>query len=167
MVTACHTLSEAELRKTFAHFPAGVAAIAGHVNGTAHVLVVSSFSVGVSLDPPLVAFSVQRESSTWPLLREAHRLGVSVLSASQGGLCRQLAHRDKDKRWVDVQIDHKSSDAVLIEQAAIELECSIYSVHDAGDHEMVLLKVEALNAATDLEPLIFHGSQFRALEAVL
>ena len=69
------------VREAFGHFPSGVAAIAAVLDGKPQVIVASSFSVGVSLDPPLAAFFVQKSSSTWALLSRASRLGVSILSA--------------------------------------------------------------------------------------
>jgi flavin reductase (DIM6/NTAB) family NADH-FMN oxidoreductase RutF len=52
-------------------------------------MAVSSF-ISVSIDPPLVAISIQRSSATWPRLRGQHRLGQSVLAEGQGDLCRAL-----------------------------------------------------------------------------
>ena len=162
-----HVHDETALRKVFAHYPSGVAALAVHLDGAEHVLVASSFSVGISLAPPLVAFAVQRSSTTWPVLRRAKRLGVSILAAGQGDLCRQLAGKDKARRWQNVEIEHAPSGAVFIGGAALAFECSVHAEYPAGDHEMILLHVETLRDPAGPDPLVFHGSQFRTLEVVL
>src|SRR3546814_15117621 len=75
-------------------YPSGIAGLAAQTDGADHVLIAASFSVGISLDPPLVAFAVQRESTTWPQLCRAGMIGVSILAAGQGDLCRQLADKE-------------------------------------------------------------------------
>ncbi len=67
-----------ELRAAFGRFPSGIAALCAEVDGGRHAMVVTSFSVGVSFNPPIVMFSVQNSSSTWPRLRASDRIGVSV-----------------------------------------------------------------------------------------
>ena len=61
------------LRAAFGHHPSGVAALIAQVDGVPAVLIASSFTVGVSADPPLVSVAVQRTSTSWPLLRRARR----------------------------------------------------------------------------------------------
>lgn len=160
-------LDQAALRKAFAQYPSGLAAIAAHVDGADQVLVVASFSVGISLSPPLVSFAVQRSSTTWPLLRQARTLGVSVLAAGQSGLCSQLAGKDKGARWNGVAIQRCDSGAVFIEDTALCLDCAIHAEHPAGDHVIVLLEVKSYCNTAAVEPLVFHGSRFRTLEAAL
>lgn len=155
---------EAALRKAFAHFPSGLAAIAAHVDGSDHVLLVASFSVGISLIPPLVSFAVQRSSTTWPLLRASSTVGVSILAVGQDHLCRQLSSKDKNARWTGVDIERHESGAVLLLDAALTFECSLHAEYPAGDHEVILLEVKSFCAATEQEPLVFHGSRFRTLE---
>lgn len=79
-MTSDTTLDAATLREAFGHFPTGVVAIAAEIDGTRTGLAASTF-VPVSLDPPLVAFCVQNSSTTWPNLRGAPRLGISVLGS--------------------------------------------------------------------------------------
>lgn len=153
-----------EVRKLFANYPSGVVALAATVAGEDRVLVASSFTVGVSLEPPLAAFAVQHSSTTWPHLRSAGRIGVSVLAASQSDLCRQLAHKDPGLRWSEVGVRRAESGAVLIDGSTIGLECSIHAVHTAGDHDLVVLQIEShTHVSADVEPLLFHRSRFRSL----
>jgi flavin reductase (DIM6/NTAB) family NADH-FMN oxidoreductase RutF len=150
------------LRRTFALFPSGVAAIAAEVDGAPRVLVASSFQVGISADPPLVLFAVQRTSETWPLLRRAGRLGVSVLGEAHESAARQLASKVVD-RFSGVATEATGTGAILIGGAPVHLECTVEGEMPAGDHEVVLLRIHALATDPAAAPLVFHGSTFRRL----
>ncbi|WP_323741489.1 flavin reductase family protein [Pseudoclavibacter sp. VKM Ac-2867] len=150
------------VRQAFAQFPSGVAVLAADVNGEKHALVASSFMVGVSLTPTLVAVAVQKSSSTWDLIRGAASIGVSIFGRGQGDLTRKLASKDRASRFEQVAVEVGDDGAVLIDDAALWLECSIHRISDAGDHWMALLEVERLGVG-DNEPLIWHGSKFREL----
>lgn len=154
------------LRDAFSHFPSGVAAIAASVDGEKHVVVASSFTVGVSLAPPLVAFFVQKTSSTWPLMARAERIGVSILSTAHARQGRQLAARDKSARFAGIETSTTESGAVHIDGAAAWFECSVFGVHKAGDHNMVLLLIHDLKVEKAAAPLVFHGSRFTRLAEV-
>ncbi|HXD28568.1 MAG TPA: flavin reductase family protein, partial [Arthrobacter sp.] len=81
------------LRQAFAQHPSGVAALCTIIDGEPQGIVASSFTVGVSMDPPLVMFAVQNTSRTWPVVRGAGRIGVSVLGEGHDGVCRQIASK--------------------------------------------------------------------------
>ncbi|WP_179756636.1 flavin reductase family protein [Kineococcus aurantiacus] len=150
------------LRTTFALFPTGVAALSAVVDGEPVVLVASSFQVGISLDPPLVLFAVQHTSTSWPKLKTAGRIGVSVLGEAHDLAARQLASKAAD-RFAGIETTTTASGAHFIHGAPVWIETSIHSEFPAGDHDVVLLEVHASGTAPDTEPLVWHSSGFRTL----
>lgn len=150
------------VRHAFAQFPSGVAVMAVDIDGVKHALVASSFMVGVSLDPCLGAVAVQKTSETWPLIKEAGSLGVSILGKGQNDLTRKLASKNRAERFEQVAIEVGDQGAVFIRGAALWLECSVYEVSEAGDHWMVLLEVTRLGVGEN-EPLVWHRAKFREL----
>ncbi|MFI8632383.1 flavin reductase family protein [Microbacterium sp. NPDC077663] len=164
MTTAtARVLDAQDLRRAFAHYPSGVAALSAHIDGEDQVLVASSFTVGISMSPALVLFAVQHSSTTWPLLRGASRLGISVLSQEHAPLCRQLASKDRDTRWQGVDVIRTPGGAILLEGAALTFESTIHSEFTAGDHDVIVLEVSEITTNDHIEPLVFHGSRFRAI----
>ncbi len=157
------SLDPQTLRRAFGHYPSGVVALAARVDGEEQVLIASSFTVGVSLDPPLVTFAVQHTSTTWPQLRRAPVIGVSMFGSEQGDLCRQLSSKDRETRLHAVEFSETDAGAIYVDAAAGQLECRIYDEHVAGDHDIVVLEVRSVHIDHDLEPLVFQNSRFRPL----
>lgn len=161
-------LDPAALRQAFGVFPSGVVAVAARVEGRLVGLAASSFT-SVSLDPPLVQFSIANTSQTWPDLRRARHLGVTVLAEHQGPVCRQLAGA-VDERFDDVAVAVTDEDAVTLEDGLAAFDCSVYREVEAGDHTIVLLRLHAVQhvdprAADAGQPLVFHRSGFGRLAA--
>ncbi|MGW9182897.1 flavin reductase family protein [Agromyces sp. NPDC055661] len=150
-----------ELRRAFSAFPTGVVAVCALSDGRPVGMAVNSFT-SISLEPPLVAVSVARSSTTWPTLATTRRLGMSVLGAGHEVLSRRLSARDVD-RFEGTQWRAGSEGAILIEGAALWLECSVHSVYDGGDHEIVLLEVHESEFFADVPPLVFHQSRYHEL----
>ena len=150
-----HDISPLSLRSAFGQFPSGVAALAASTEQGFAGMAASSFTVGVSLDPPLVSVAIQNNSETWPILRDADSIGISILGQGQGPITRQLAAKGIDRfEGLD-----------LLNHAALWLDTTVYAEYPAGDHIMVLLQVNNLADFTNIhEPLVFHKSQFRNLE---
>ncbi|PZT76655.1 MULTISPECIES: flavin reductase family protein [unclassified Streptomyces] len=154
-------LDAATLRQAFGAFPTGVVAI-GAVRGDEPVGFAASSFVSISLEPPMVAISVARTSTTWPRLSSAPVVGLSVLSGEQGSLCRRLASRNAD-RFEGVAWRATPEGGVLIEDAALWLTARVGASYDGGDHEIVLLELLTVELFSGVEPLVFHTSQFREL----
>lgn len=149
------------LRNAFGCFPTGVTAICAMIDGQPVGMAASSF-VSVSLDPPLVLVCIQNSSSTWQKLRGAPRIGVSVLGEGHDRACSQLAAKSGD-RFESLEWSMTEDGAVLLEGAAVSLDCSIAEEIAAGDHRLVLLRIEKLEFQPAVNPLVFHGSRFRRL----
>jgi flavin reductase (DIM6/NTAB) family NADH-FMN oxidoreductase RutF len=160
--TELRPLGPRELRHAFGAFPSGVTALAALADGGTPVGLAASSFTSVSLDPPLVSVCVAHTSTTWPLLRDRARLGVSVLGAHQADTCRRLAARDSN-RFADVDWTATADGAVLIEGASAWFDCSIERLIQAGDHDIVLLRVHELDADHATAPLVFHASRFHRL----
>jgi flavin reductase (DIM6/NTAB) family NADH-FMN oxidoreductase RutF len=151
-----------ELRRVFSTFPTGVVAMAAVVGDVPVGLAASSF-VSVSLEPALVSVCVAHTSTTWPVLRAAARLGISVLGAHQESAGRQLAARGVD-RFAGLGWRATADGAVLLAGASAWLDCAVDRQVPAGDHDIVLLRVHDLGADPRVPPLVFHGSAYRRLE---
>ncbi len=156
-------LTEASLREAFGHFPSGVIAIAADVGGTRVGLAASTF-VPVSLEPPLVSFCVQNTSTTWPKLKDRPRLGISVLGELHDDAAKALAARTGD-RFAGLQTVSTENGAVFIEGTSVWVESTIEQLVPAGDHTIVILRVNDITVHADVAPIIFHRSTFRRLGA--
>jgi flavin reductase (DIM6/NTAB) family NADH-FMN oxidoreductase RutF len=154
------------LRSLYSSVPQSVVAMCGIDDAGIPAGVAASSFTPISLDPPLVSVAMAHTSSTWPVLKNMSRLGLSLLSESQGPICRQLAAQGGHRF---AGIDWRTSDngAVFIDGAAVALECELFDELPAGDHTIILLLVKEISIDGDREPLIFHGSDFRRLAAAL
>lgn len=152
-----------ELRDVYGAFPSGVVGLCALVGNEPVGMAASSF-VAVSLEPPLVAVCVQRTSTTWPRLRDRPRLGVSVLGESHDLAAKRLAAKTGD-RFEGLSIGTTDGGAVLIEGASAWLECTVDREVPAGDHDIVLLRIETFEVEPAVAPLVFHSSGFRRLSA--
>ncbi|MEV2247268.1 flavin reductase family protein [Streptomyces sp. NPDC049970] len=149
------------LRRVFAAFPTGVTALAALVDGEPVGMTASSF-VPVSLDPPLVSFCTALTSTTWPRLRGAARLGISVLGGSQEAASRQLAAPGPE-RFAGLAWYRTAGTAVLLSGAGAWFDCSAEREIAAGDHRIVILRVHSMGVDPRVPPLVFHGSRYRRL----
>lgn len=141
-------------------------AVAAEVDGKPVGLAASSFT-SVSLDPPLVSFSIANTSKTWPDLRRAKHLGVTILADHHGQVCRQLAG-PVDQRFEGVLASVSDDQAVTLDDGLARFECSIHQEVEAGDHTIVLLRLQAVDAGADPvpgSPLVFHRSAFGRMAA--
>ncbi|PRY70526.1 flavin reductase (DIM6/NTAB) family NADH-FMN oxidoreductase RutF [Glaciihabitans tibetensis] len=147
------------LRRGFTLYPRGVMAVASLIDGEPVGLAVSAF-VSVSLEPPLMLICIDAQSRTWPVLRTAGGIGVSVIAEDQAWLGRQLASRRTD-RFAGTEFDASESGALLLAGSTARFDCTIESESVAGDHLMVLLRVTAMEGSPEVMPLLWHDSEFR------
>src|ERR1700677_5090868 len=151
------------LGHVFGAFPSGVAVVAAVVDRTPVGIAGSSFT-SVSLDPALVSLCIAHTSTTWRVLREVPRLGVSILSAAQERAGRQLADRRGD-RFAELAWRATADGAVLLDGGSGWLETSVDRQVGGRGHDIGLLRVHDLDADHDISPLVFHAGQFRRLES--
>jgi flavin reductase (DIM6/NTAB) family NADH-FMN oxidoreductase RutF len=155
------TFSPGDFRKALGVFPTGVAIIsARRPDGQLLGMTVSSFN-SVSLDPPLVLFSVARTAASFAAWEACTHYGINVLARSQDDLSTRFAKSQGDK-WALVRPIDGENGVPLIPGALANFECARHGVHDGGDHAIFIGRVLSFKAvhAPTAEPLVFYGGRY-------
>jgi 3-hydroxy-9,10-secoandrosta-1,3,5(10)-triene-9,17-dione monooxygenase reductase component len=154
-------VDERSLRTALSRFATGIAFITAAVDGKPAGLIVNSFA-SVSLQPPLVSFCPSRNSLTWSRMRRGGRFAVNVLARRHEGFARRAAPAGAD-RFAGLDWEPGRGGTPLLTDALAALECDIVAEHPAGDHWIVIGRVERLRTSTSTDPLVFFNGAFAAL----
>ncbi len=164
MTSGARSLDETTLRAAYGQFPSGVVALCARVDDVPVGMAASSF-VAVSIDPPLVAVCIQNTSTTWPKLQTVPHIGVSVLGDSHARAARTLAAKTGN-RFDGLDVTTSATGSIFLDGAPMWLDTVIVDQVSAGDHLIVVLRIEDLEVRASVSPMVFHGSIFRRLEAL-
>jgi flavin reductase (DIM6/NTAB) family NADH-FMN oxidoreductase RutF len=160
-VTAGLRLDTRQLRRALGCFATGVAVVTAQgQDGVPVGMTMSSFN-SVSLDPPLVLFSVDRRALSLPAILNADGYGINVLGKDQQDVSTRFAQPSADK-WSGIEHRPGFADAPLLAGAIARFECAPHAQHDGGDHVIVLARVLRFNAMAEA-PLIFFGGCYHGL----
>jgi flavin reductase (DIM6/NTAB) family NADH-FMN oxidoreductase RutF len=149
-------------RDALGRFATGVAFITAAPDGAPTGLIVNSFT-SASLEPPLVAFSPSRSSLTWSRMRRAGSFGVNVLGLDHERFVARATPAGAD-RFAGLHWTPGRAGVPLLTDALASLECEIVAEHPAGDHSLVIGRVEHLHISPIEDPLVFFAGEFVALE---
>ncbi|WP_300683525.1 flavin reductase [Nocardioides sp.] len=154
-VEAVPVIDPGHFRQVLGQFPTGVVVVTARDEaGEAIGMTVGSFT-SVSLDPPLVAFLPDQGSSSWKALRESGtRFCVNVLDADQEDVCRKVAMRKIDK-FSDIAWSTSPAGNPVIAGAVAWIDCDTEAIHEAGDHHIVIGRVQSLELGEGASPLLF------------
>ena len=158
---AATELGPDELRQALGRFVTGVTIVTCRdEQGEPIGLTANSFNA-LSLDPPLVLWSLRQASSTIAAFTNASHFAVNVLAAGQVDLSRRFAKPSSAKfdagDWTDGQ-----GGAPLLAGCVAVFECRRRSHHAAGDHLLFIGEVERIGGSADT-PLVYHAGHYRTL----
>lgn len=151
-----------ELRKGFSSFATGVTVITClDAQDHPHGITVSSFNT-VSLDPPLILWSLKKHSRLMPHFEVGHHQLIHVLDRSQEAMAMHFA-TVKENQFENISHAITESGLTQIDGCIAYFECETISVHTGGDHNIIVAKVIHLQHLPDGKPLIFAHSKFVGL----
>lgn len=156
-----------ELRAALGMFSTGVTIVTAESGGERIGATVSSFN-SVSLDPPLVLFSIGRNAKAFAAWNSVERFAINVLDQSQRDLSSRFG-RAQDDKWQGVEpVQGAASGAALLPGALAWFECETHQIHDGGDHIIIVGRVLALarHGGDDARPLVFFGGSYRNLDTL-
>jgi flavin reductase (DIM6/NTAB) family NADH-FMN oxidoreductase RutF len=154
--------SKPDLRSALGRFATGVTVVtAAGDRGEPIGLTVNSFS-SVSLDPPLVLWSLRSESRVARFFASGRAFSVHVLRAEQQALARHFAASEAD-RFAGVRWQPGEEDVPHLQDVLARFDCRTSVIHPAGDHMILLGEVEGY-CSHHGEPLVFALGAFRTLD---
>lgn len=158
-------LDAREFRHALGQFATGVAIVTACVDGHRLGATISSFN-SVSLEPPLVLFSMGRHSLGFEAWKKASAYCIAVLGEAQQDLSNRFAKAGTDK-WQGLPEAWADNGAPLVPGALAYFECEPHEVCAGGDHDVFICRVTRFRVQ---EPggasLIFFAGRYRQLQAL-
>lgn len=151
-----------EFRSVLGRFPSGVTVVTTKDrDGSDQGMTVSAFC-SVSLDPPLVLICIEKTASAYNALTAAPGFVVNILSATQEQIARRFAIIDID-RFEGVGYSRSPNGLAVLDDVLGVIECATFTMHDAGDHTIIVGQVEAARAQSGT-PLLYYRGGYAQLE---
>lgn len=150
-----------QFRRALGNFATGVTIITAQNESGEKVGVTANSFNSVSLDPPLVLWSIDKKSSSFNIFEESSHFAVNILSASQIELSNKFARRNVDK-FAEVKYQSGAGFAPVLENCSAVFECERHQIVDGGDHWIMLGKV--VNFYDEgRSPLVYHQGAYSSV----
>ena len=148
-----------EFRTALGMFATGVTIVTARTESGALLGLTANSFTSVSLDPPLVLWSLARAAGSMPAFSTGSHYAINILSADQKALAERFALKGAD-RWAGVSFTEGAGGAPLLAGAAATFECFNRSRYEEGDHVIFVGEVERCSHRAGASPLLFHGGRF-------
>lgn len=150
-------------RQLLGCFPTGVAIITTRTaDGRPAGLTCNSFS-SVSLEPPLVLFSLRKASSLLGTFAEADAFAINILSERQDALSSRFASSKIADKFEGVAWRLGPLGMPIIEDCLASFECSVHARHEAGDHDVFIGEVKHMSGGPADQALVFYKGAYMML----
>ncbi len=152
-------MDPAEFKDAVGCFATGVTIItAVGPRGELIGITASSFN-SVSLDPPLILFSLNRRAYSLRAFLSTQAFAVNILRAGQEEISDRFARAFKDK-WSDIAHEIWDSGCPILTDALASFECETRHTYHGGDHVIFVGEVLRLRHDPEGQPLLFHGGKY-------
>lgn len=152
-------------RQALSHFATGVTVVTTRDAAGQPIGVTASSFNSVSLEPPLVLWSIGRNAYSYPVFAETQHFAVHVLAEHQQEWSNRFGRAGEDKfgglNWCD-----GIAALPLLEGCPVRFECSVEHRYEGGDHMILVGRVlRVTEADCAAAPLLFHRGRYAALES--
>lgn len=150
-----------DFRRALGNFATGVTIMTAQNAAGERVGVTANSFNSVSLDPALILWSIDKNSSSFKVFEEATHFAVNILAASQIDLSNKFARRNEDK-FAGVEFDLGAGQSILFKQCAANFECEKFNIVEGGDHWIIIGRVVKLHDH-GRSPLLYHQGAYSAV----
>lgn len=145
-------------RAALGTFTTGVTIITTRAGDGEPVGITANSFNSVSLDPPLVLWSLAKNARSLAAFAGARHWNVHVLSAEQEALSGRFARQGEDK-FAGIELDDGISKAPLLKDCTARFQCRTAFSYDGGDHTIFVGEVLAYDRS-ERPPLVFQSGQY-------
>lgn len=128
-----------------------------------YIGVTANSFASVSLDPPLVLFSLGRQARSLEAFLACRHFAVNVLSREQLALSQRFARASTDK-WAGIEHELWEFDCPIFPGCVASFECGKDRVYEGGDHAIFIGHVEHMSFDPEAEPLLFLKGRYGGFE---
>lgn len=151
-----------QFRAVMGQFCTGITIITTVHDGAPVGFACQSFAA-LSLEPPLVLFCPTKGSRSWAAIEKSGRFAVNVLGEDQQDTCARFGSREPDK-FAGVEWNLSALGSPILAGALAHVDCTVETVHDGGDHFIVIGRVHSLGEVKGDRPLLFYRGQYTGIE---
>jgi len=157
------TFNSRQFRDALGHFATGITVVTTKVGSEPAIgLTANSFS-SVSLDPPLILWSLDKNSETVATFEACEHFAINVLSVEQKDLSVQFSRRGN--HFINgLDVETWKTGSPILRQAQASFDCTVHQRIDAGDHIIMLGQVEQVGLSGSGDPLLYHRGQYRQID---
>jgi 3-hydroxy-9,10-secoandrosta-1,3,5(10)-triene-9,17-dione monooxygenase reductase component len=146
-------------------WPTGVSVVTAAEGGQPYGLTVNGF-LSVSLDPPTVLLSLANAADSTPVIARTRRFAVNLLAHDQRTLSERFARAiPAPEKFAGLPTQTGGHGVPLLADTLGSLECEVTQVLAAGDHQLLLGRVEAIHEGRPAPPLLFFRSRYAEPDA--
>tara|TARA_B110000438_G_C15575454_1_gene547248 strand:- start:314 stop:778 length:465 start_codon:yes stop_codon:yes gene_type:complete len=144
-------------KQTLSKYPTGVTIIS--INNKTLYLgkTVNSFAA-LSLNPPLVLFSLDKKSSSINEFKKSNFIGINILSKNQEKISGYFA--SKKPLWNNTPCTISKNNLPLIKGCIANIDCKKIKLINQGDHVIFICKVNEVKINNKLKPLVYFDSNY-------
>lgn len=144
-------------------YPQGVTVVTALHEGRPVGITISAF-IPVSLEPPLVLFSIDKSSSLHDVLADSGAVAVNLLAHDQGWLSDRFAGRHEvEDRFEGVDYVLGSLGAPILRGVIGYLECRAWRRYEGGDHTILVWEVVKTEVLREEKPLVYYRRGYTTL----
>ncbi|MBA2673319.1 flavin reductase family protein [Ramlibacter sp.] len=151
--------SSSQFRAALGMFATGVTIVTARDAAGLPVGITANSFASVSLDPPLVLWSLARVAGSMPVFEQGSHYAINILASDQHDLATRFASRSID-RFAGVPFREGRGGAPVLEGTAAAFECFNRSRYEEGDHVIFVGQVERCTWRAGASPLLFHGGRY-------
>jgi flavin reductase (DIM6/NTAB) family NADH-FMN oxidoreductase RutF len=159
-------ISSGDFRSAMRRLAGGVSVITVGQGSDITGMTVTSVS-SLSVDPPTLIVSINRESSSWPLLKRHGFFGVNILTADQLDIAERFAGKDGLKgaaRFDGAQWITGASGVPLLAGALAAIECGVEDIVERHSHAIVIGRVLDTRLSSRSAALAYWQGQYLAID---
>lgn len=154
-------MDEKEFRATLSQFATGVTVITTLGTDREPIGITASSFNSLSMDPPLILWSLGKDSYSLPAFENALFFNIHILGDDQAALSNLFARQGTDK-FKNVETYAGNGGTPILKNCAALLECRTRHLYEGGDHIIVVGEVLQHSHCSG-KPLIFHQGQYASL----